>query len=78
MHTGPQEDMVMQATVGPWRATWTGGPYADVHYAESEQALTCLNMWDYATDGPRVPVTVDALRTELVDALDVIASLGER
>jgi hypothetical protein len=45
-----------------WIATYGGGPYIDIHHKSNpETAIDCVNVWNYATDAPTIPLTVDAV-----------------
>ncbi len=66
--------MLLVARVGPWSAEWTGGPYADLRHLEHPAPLSVPNLWDYRSSSPRIPVTVEALRVELVQWVDAEGS----
>lgn len=62
------------AKVGPWSAEWVGGPYAEIRHAEALAVVEALNLWDYETGGPRIPVEADALLAELRRWVDEVGA----
>ncbi len=43
---------------------WHGGAYIEIGHSHDGEwaALDCINVWDYATDKPRIPRTLDAFQ----------------
>jgi hypothetical protein len=51
-------------------ARWHGGAYIELGYIDESCEFVAgdvINVWDYATDKPRIPRTLDALKLK-VDA----------
>lgn len=45
-----------------WIATYGGGAYIDIHHAsDPDTAVDAINVWNYATDAPTIPLTADAI-----------------
>lgn len=58
------------ARIGVWRGVYHGGAYIDVFHAESDTALDCINVYDYAKGEPMIEFTREAVRAELRDWID--------
>jgi hypothetical protein len=65
-------------------ARWHGGAYIELGYIQSQgvdgihgddfHAIDVINVWDYETDQPRIPRTLDAFRERVMQAWDEAAA----
>jgi len=54
-------------------ARWHGGAYIELGYIDETgefHAWDVINVWDYATDTPRIPRTLDALQERVDERLN--------
>lgn len=47
-----------------------GGAYIDLSMNGSAEAFDCINVWDYATNKPTIPLTLAAVRAEIREWID--------